>query len=157
MLSDTLTHVAQVGLLAFAVAGMARWALGSGSPRRPGLPASTQWPRSSEASSASRASRLEQKSPLASLVAGDATLDDIDAQRDAIRDAFDATAASADDLEASVSSEADTAFDTYQDAVDAIPGDATASEAAPAYATAARGYLASLSTIAVDAGCETDG
>ena len=94
---------------------------------------------------------------LESLVAGDATLDDIDVQRDAVRDAYDATAASADDLEASVSSEADTAYDSYQDAVDAIPGDATVTEAAPAYATAARGYLASLSTIAVDAGCETDG
>jgi hypothetical protein len=92
---------------------------------------------------------------LESLVAGDATLDDIDAQREAVRDAYDATAASAGDLDEAVSSEADSAYDSYQDSLGEIPGDASLSEAAPQYAAAAQGYLASLATIAQDAGCET--
>lgn len=92
---------------------------------------------------------------LESLVVGDATLDDIDAQREVVRDAYDAAASSAGDLDEAVSGEADSAYDSYQDAVDAVPGDATLSEAAPQYASAAQGYLASLATIAVDAGCDT--
>lgn len=92
---------------------------------------------------------------LESLVAGDATLDDIDAQREVVRDAYDAAASSAGDLDEAVSGEADAAYDSYQNALREIPGDATLSEAAPAYASAAQAYLASLATIAVDAGCET--
>ena len=92
---------------------------------------------------------------LESLVAGDATLDDIDAQREVVRDAWDAAASSAGDLDEAVAGEADAAYDSYQNALGEIPGDATLSEAAPAYASATQGYLASLATIAVDAGCET--
>ena len=92
---------------------------------------------------------------LESLAAGDATLDDIDAQREVVRDAWDAVASSAGDLDQAVSAEADAAYDSYQNALGEIPGDATLSEAAPAYAVAAQTYLASLASIAVDAGCET--
>lgn len=92
---------------------------------------------------------------LASLVGGDATLDEIQAQRDAVSGAYDETAAAAGDLEESVSSAADSAYSDFQDAVDAIPGDATLTEAAEQYAAAARQYEASLATIAADAGCET--
>ena len=92
---------------------------------------------------------------LESLVAGDASLDDIDAQREVVRDAWDAAASSAGDLDEAVSAEADSAYDSYQDALSEIPGEATLSEAAPVYAAAAQAYLASLAGIAVDAGCET--
>ena len=92
---------------------------------------------------------------LESLVAGDATLDDIDAQRDVVRDAWDAMASSAGDLDEAVSAEADSAYDSYQDALGEIPGDASLTEAAPVYAAAAQAYLADLAGIAVDAGCET--
>jgi hypothetical protein len=92
---------------------------------------------------------------LESLVEGDATLDDIEAQREVVREAYDATVSSGGDLDEAVSSEADAAYDSYQEAVDAVPGDATLSEAAPEYASAVQDYLASLAMIATDAGCET--
>ena len=92
---------------------------------------------------------------LESLVAADATLDDIDAQREIVRDAWDSVASSAGDLDEAVSAEADSSYDSYQDALGEIPGDATLTEAAPVYAAAAQAYLASLAGIAVDAGCET--
>jgi hypothetical protein len=92
---------------------------------------------------------------LASLVSGDATLDEIQAQRDAVSGAYDETTAAAGDLEESVSSAAESAYGDFQDAVDAIPGDATLTEAAGQYADAARQYAASLATVAADAGCET--
>lgn len=91
---------------------------------------------------------------LRSLVGGDGTLDDIEAQRDAVGEAFDASAEAAGDLEESVSAAASSANEEFQDAVAAIPGDATLTEAAGQYAAAARQYLASLATVASDAGCE---
>ena len=91
---------------------------------------------------------------LESLVA-DATLDDIEAQRDVVADAWQDAADSAGSLDEAVSNEADSAYDAYQDAIGAIPGDATVAEAAPQYAAAVQAYVADLATIAVDAGCET--
>lgn len=92
---------------------------------------------------------------LESLVAGDATVDDIEAQKEVVRDAYDAAEASAGELDEAVSNDAEAAYDSYEDAVSEIPGDATLSEAAPQYASAVQAYVASLATIAVDAGCET--
>ena len=66
-----------------------------------------------------------------------------------------AAASSAGDLDEAVSAEADSAYDSYQDALGEIPGEAALSDAAPVYAAAAQAYLASLAGIAVDAGCET--
>lgn len=91
---------------------------------------------------------------LGALVGGDATLEEIQAQRDAVSEAFDASSEAAGDLEESVSVAADSANEAFRDAVDAIPDDATLSEAAGQYASAAQQYLASLATIAADAGCE---
>jgi hypothetical protein len=90
---------------------------------------------------------------LESLVASDATLDEIDAQREAVSDAYDATTGSAGDLDEAVTSAAESAYGDFQDAVSAIPGDATLSEAAEQYAAASRAYTSSLETIAADAGC----
>lgn len=92
---------------------------------------------------------------LGSLVDGDATVDDVEAQRDAVSDAYDNLASSGGDLDEAVSAAADDAYSSYQDAVDAIPGDASVTEAATAYAAAAQAYVADLATIAVDAGCES--
>ena len=89
---------------------------------------------------------------LESLVASDATLDEIDAQREAVSEAYDATAGSASDLDEAVASAAESAYGDFQDAVSAIPGDATLSEAAEQYAAASRAYTASLATIAADGG-----
>ena len=92
---------------------------------------------------------------LESLLAGDATLDEINEQREVVRDAFDATAASAGDLNEAVSGEADSANDSYPDAYAGVPGHATHSEAGPQYASAVQGYPPSLATIADDAGCDS--
>ena len=92
---------------------------------------------------------------LGSLVDGDATVDDVEAQRDAVSDAYDNLASSGGDLDEAVSAAADDAYGSYQDAVDAIPGDASVTEAVTAYAAAAQAYVADLATIAVDAGCES--
>ena len=92
---------------------------------------------------------------LESLVAGDATLDDLEAQRDVVSDAWQDAADNAGTLDEAVSTEADSAYGTFQDAIDAIPGDATVTEAAAQYAAAVRAHVADLATIAVDAGCDT--
>ena len=52
------------------------------------------------------------------------------------------------DLDEAVASAAESAYGDFQDAVSAIPGDATLSEAAEQYAAASRAYTASLATIA---------
>ena len=68
--------------------------------------------------------------------------------------AYDATAEAAGDLKESVSSAAESACDDFQGAIDAVPGDASLSEAAGQYAAAARQYQAPLATTAASAGCE---
>lgn len=91
---------------------------------------------------------------LGSLVSGDATPEEIQAQREAVSEAFDASSEAAGDLEESVSGAANAANEAFQDAVDAIPDDASLIDTARQYTSAAQQYLASLATIAADAGCE---
>lgn len=90
---------------------------------------------------------------LRSLVAGDATQEQISDQADSVRGAYEATVAAAGDLDEAVSNEADSAYDTFSSSVDAIAGDATLSEAAAQYSAAAQTYLSSLAGIAQEAGC----
>ncbi len=92
---------------------------------------------------------------LTSLVGGDATVEQLQEQRDAVREAYDAAVSSAGDLDQAVSNEADQAYEDYQDAVDAIPGDASLTEAGPQYVAAVQAYLADLGSIADQAGCAT--
>jgi hypothetical protein len=91
---------------------------------------------------------------LESLVSSDATLDEIQAQRATVQDAYQATSDSAADLDDAVAEAAESAHDDYQEALDAIPDDAALTEAASQYADAVRGYAVSLATIAADAGCD---
>jgi hypothetical protein len=95
-------------------------------------------------------------SSLTSLVGGDATVEQLQEQRDAVSEAYDAVVSRGDDLDQAVSTEADQAYQAYQDAVDAIPGDASLTEAAPQYAAAVQAYLADLESIADQAGCATE-
>ena len=95
-------------------------------------------------------------SALTSLVGGDATVEQLQEQRDAVGAAYDAVVGSAGDLDQAVSDEADQAYQDYQDAVAAIPGDASLTEAAPQYAAAVQAYLADLGSIADQAGCATE-
>lgn len=53
-----------------------------------------------------------------------------------------------------MSGAANTANEAFQTAVDAIPDDARPIDTARQYTSAAQQYLASLATIAADAGCE---
>ncbi len=90
---------------------------------------------------------------LVELVKGDATVSEVQDQRDAVSAAIDAAAEDAAELDDAVRTDAEDASGAFDDAVSAIPGDATVSEAAGAYQTAADGYLTSLSSIAETAGC----
>lgn len=94
---------------------------------------------------------------LGRLVVRDATRDEIEAQSDAVRTAGEAVADSARSFEAAVSDEADRAHQTYQDAIDDIPDDATVSEQVEQYGSAVRTYVSELATIASDAGCGSTG
>lgn len=87
------------------------------------------------------------------LVASDGSVDDLAAQRDVVREAYLAAQEAGDTLGSAVSDAADTAAATFEDALDAIPGDASLSEAAAAYATAADAYVAELASIGSEAGC----
>lgn len=87
---------------------------------------------------------------LRALVAGDATVEEVHDQKTAIQDAYQQTVDAASDLDEAVSNESERAYDSFQDAVDAIP----VSEAAAQYTAAAEAYLALLANIAVEAGCE---
>ncbi len=90
---------------------------------------------------------------LTSLVGGDATLEDLQAQRDAVGAAYDDMVSSAGDLDAAVEAESETAYQEYRGAVEAIPGDTPLTEAAPQYASAVQAYLTALASIADEAGC----
>lgn len=87
------------------------------------------------------------------VVTSDGTVDDLAAQRDVVREAYQATQEAADELAGTVASSADEAAATFEDAIDAIPGDASLSEAAGAYSAATEAYIEDLAGIASDADC----
>lgn len=90
---------------------------------------------------------------LRSLVAGDATQEQVSDQAEAVRGAYDATVTAAGNLDEAVSNEASSAYDTFSSTVEAIPDDSTLSETADQYSAAAQTYLDSLASIAQEAGC----
>jgi hypothetical protein len=77
------------------------------------------------------------------------TVDDVNNAKEAVKSAYDATVASAENVDGAVAGEIDTAQSTWQSTVDAIPGDATVADSLTAIQTADAAYLASVNT-AVD-------
>lgn len=90
---------------------------------------------------------------LRTLVATDATVDELADQRSAVQDAFAATQEAADDLDEAVRSAADDANSSFRSSVGDIPTDVALSEAAGKYDQASEAYLSELASIATEAGC----
>jgi hypothetical protein len=90
---------------------------------------------------------------LKTLVASDATVEEVQTQRDAVRQAFEATTAAGTDLDSAVSDAAASAYATFESSVGSIAGDLPISEAAGEYTTASDALLSEIGTIAEDAGC----
>lgn len=84
---------------------------------------------------------------------GEATIDDVKAQVEAIGTATATAAQDAADLADAVKADIKAADDAFDDAIAAIPGDATLSEAAAAYRAAIETWDAAMASIRTDAGC----
>lgn len=90
---------------------------------------------------------------LGALVTGDATVDQVQEQKEAIADAVEKSSDAAQDLGDSVKGDISAADDAYNDALDAIPGDATVSEAAGAYEAAIQAWDVAMLSIRSEVGC----
>ncbi len=90
---------------------------------------------------------------LSDLVSSDATVDELRAQREAVSAAADAVDAQAVDVDDAIDASLDEAQETFEAAIEAIPGDATASEAAQAYNAAATEYNEAVVEVLRDLGC----
>lgn len=91
---------------------------------------------------------------LRSLVtSGDATVEQVQEQREAIAAALDDSQGAAGGLADSVRNDVQAADDTFTSAVDAIPGDASLATAAQDYASAIQAWNASVDSIRAEVGC----
>lgn len=79
-----------------------------------------------------------------STLSAESTIDDVNAAKDDVKSAYDATVASAGDVDAAVLSELEDASNTWQSSVDAIPSDATVEDALATVVAADEVYLTSI-------------
>lgn len=84
---------------------------------------------------------------------GEATIDDVKAQVESIGTATATAAEDAADLADSVKADITAADKAFDDAIKAIPGDATLTEAAAAYQSAITAWDAAMVSIRTEAGC----
>ena len=84
---------------------------------------------------------------------GEATIDDVKAQVESIGTAAATAAEDAADLADAVKADIKAADDAFDEAIAAIPGDATLSEAAGAYQAAMDAWDAAMASIRTEAGC----
>ena len=84
---------------------------------------------------------------------GDATVDQVQEQRDAIASAVQDAQDQAGSLADSVQADIKAADDTFDAALQAIPGDATLVQAAASYAAAIQAWDASVKAIRTEVGC----
>jgi hypothetical protein len=87
------------------------------------------------------------------ITGGDATLDDVRSQADAVRDAADQAGSGADSLSESVRADIEAANEAFDKAVGDIPGDATLAQAAAQYQDAVRAWEESVQQIRTEVGC----
>ena len=97
--------------------------------------------------------QTEVASLRALITGGDATVDQVQEQRDAIASAVQDAQKQAESLADSVQADIKAADDTFDAALQAIPGDATLPEAATSYAAAIRAWDASVEAIRTEVGC----
>ena len=102
----------------------------------------------------SSAAAQAEVAELKTLVAGgEATIDDVKAQVESIGTATATAAEDAADLADSVKADMTAADKAFDDAIKAIPGDATLSDAAAAYQSAITAWDAAMVSIRTEAGC----
>lgn len=83
------------------------------------------------------------------------TMDDVDAAKQAVTSAYDATVSSAGDVDAAVASELEAAQSTWQSTVDGIPSDATVEEALTTVQTADAAFLSSVESTLDKVNCSS--
>jgi uncharacterized phage infection (PIP) family protein YhgE len=103
--------------------------------------------------SASAAAQSEVLALKTLVTSGDATVDQVQEQRDAIANATQEAQSKASDLSDSVKSEIEAADKAFQDAISAIPGDATIPEAAAQYRAALDAWDTAVLNIRSEVGC----
>ncbi len=99
------------------------------------------------------ATAQSEAAALKSLVTSDATLDQIQEQKDTLVDAVESAQEAAADLADSVRNQIEIADDEFNDAIEAIPSDATLSEAVQVYQSALAAWDVALLSIRADVGC----
>ncbi len=102
---------------------------------------------------ASATAQFEAAALKALVTNGDATLDQIQEQKDTLVDAVGSAQEAAADLADSVRNQIEIADEAFDDAVGAIPGDATLSEAVPAYRSALDAWDTAMLSIRTEVGC----
>jgi hypothetical protein len=90
---------------------------------------------------------------MSTLVEGGATQDVLSAQFGAVQAAIEANSVPLSQLEDAVQEDIDQAYGTFTTAVDAIPADAPASDAASAYKAAIDGFTSDIDAVKADLGC----
>lgn len=84
---------------------------------------------------------------------GSATVDQVQEQRDVIASAVQDAQKQAESLADSIQADVKAADDTFEAALQAIPGDATLPQAAASYAAAIQAWDASVKAIRTEVGC----
>lgn len=103
--------------------------------------------------SASAAAQSEVLALKTLVTSGDATLDQVQEQRDAIANATQEAQSKASNLSGAVKSEIEAADKAFQDAIAAIPGDANLLEAAAQYRAALDAWNTAVLSIRSEVGC----
>lgn len=102
---------------------------------------------------ASSATVQSEMAKLKTLVAGNATIEEINDQRKVVADAVEQASQDADDLADEVASDVIAADQAFDDAINDIPEDATLAEARAPYQAAIDAWNASIASIRSDLGC----
>ena len=87
------------------------------------------------------------------VIEGNSTLADVQAQADKVEAAYNETIEAGEDVAENTVSDLEAAYKTYEDAIAAIPSDATVDQAKAAYRAALTDYLAAVAKAHSTNGC----
>ena len=87
------------------------------------------------------------------VIEGNSTLADVQAQADKVEAAYNETLEAGEDVAENTVSDLQAAYKTYEDAIKAIPADATVDQAKAAYRAALTDYLAAVAKAQSTNGC----
>ena len=103
---------------------------------------------------ASAAALVEYAQLKTLITSGDATLDQVNEQREVIAEANEEVQSKAENLADSLQDQIREANEAFDDAIDQIPGDSTIPEAANAYNAAVDAWDLAIAGISSEVGCE---